>query len=348
MAKSVFSGFERFSTKFEDVEDGASVEAEVTVDVSVADGEAEATEIAETVAESEQVVEAVEEGENTAETLRFYADIARQHGVSPAFLAVVNADDGLSNLSGVVLPSSESLDATGRNQSTAEQVIRACEAAEKSVWERVKEFFKRLWENLKTLGRTILNKFSSWSAACKRAYESIKDITVKNSEAKEKKLHTAQQLNDMAQAFSIVVTDPKNPKLDPETLKKLGLKMEDDNIVTEESDTTKAKDMKTTEDERKQLLTTWTQYIAKMFDSKNKAESYIKQSEMSAKQGIANAEKLAKMTESSADSDEVKKLKDKMDKDKKNIKLTMKIFGVVGKIAGGYVKACAACRAAKA
>lgn len=346
MAKSVFSGFERFSTKFEDVEDGASVEAEVTVDVSVADGEAEATEVAETVAESEQVVEAVEEGENTAETLRFYANIARQHGVSPAFLAVVNADNGLSNLSGIVLPSSESLDATGRNQSTAEQVIRACEAAEKSVWERVKEFFKRLWENLKALGRTILNKFTSWESACKRAYESIKDITVKDSEAKEQKLVTANEIGSIANAVSNIVADVKKP--DTKFLEFIGMKEDENGDVVADSDNKiEPKNMKVTEAERKNLITTWKD-IAEMFNSKNKAQSAIKEGEMAAKNGIANAEKLAKLTGESANSAEVDRLKKVNDQEKKVLKITTKTLGMVGKIAGYYVKSCAACRAAKA
>lgn len=347
MAKSVFSGFERFSTKFEDVEDGASVEAEVTVDVSVADGEAEATEIAETVAESEQIVEAVEEGENTAETLRFYASVARQYGVSPAFLAVVNADNGLSNLSGIVLPSSESLDTTGRNQSTAEQVIRACEAAEKSVWERVKEFFKRLWEQLKTLGRTILNKFSSWESACKRACESIQNITIKDK-TDDKEIVTPAQISSTVVAFTELIKNPLKPNKNH--LGSIGLKEDEDGAIVSDSNSEVAKPTKTKIDNslRESLIKCYTNSIVLLFKQKNTAESTLKENELSIKNSISNAEKLARMTEDTSDKDEIQKIKDSNEETKKQVKITMKALGLVGKIAGAYVKSCAACRAAKA
>lgn len=343
MAKSVFSSMERFSTKFEDIEnDGATVEAEVSVDVSVADGEAEATEIAETVAESEQVIEAVDEGENTAETLRFYADIVRKHGASPAFLAVIDADKGLSNLSGIVLPSSESLDATGRNQSTAEQIIQACEAAEKSVWERVKAFFKKLWENLKALGRSILNKFTSWETAVKRAHDSIKDITLDPEKlGKSHSIIDPEKIKNACIAFSMVM---QNGEADEVQLKNLGMKKEDGVVSSDSSsEFLKATDEKVSTGLHDALkVSTWNE-VKKLFESKAKIQQAIRDGENACKDAIAQADRAAKLT----DSDKLEEVKKSNDEKKKKLRGLTKALSAVGKIAGAYVKDCAAVRASK-
>lgn len=342
MAKSVFSGIERFSTKFEDVEDGASVEAEVTVDVSVADGEAEATEIAETVAESEQVVEAVEEGENTAETLRFYADIVRKHGASPALLAVIDADQGLSNLSGIVLPSSESLDATGRNQATAEQIIQACEAAEKSVWERVKSFFRKLWESIKSLGTKILDKFSSWEIACKRSYDSIKDLSKDSIDtSKRKSIVDPAEIVKACNGFKTAIE--KGTEINEVGLPDIGMKMEGDSIVNVEGTFLKAEEKEVSDT----LLTalqgpTWKS-VLELFKDKTRVKDAVTNAEMMCKQAITNAEKMSKLQ----DNNTLDQIKKDNDEKKKKLKVVTKALSVVGKIAGAYVKDCAAVRAAK-
>lgn len=348
MAKSVFSSMERFSTKFEDIEnDGATVEAEVSVDVSVADGEAEATEIAETVAESEQVIEAVDEGENTAETLRFYADIVRKHGASPAFLAVIDADKGLSNLSGIVLPSSESLDATGRNQSTAEQIIQACEAAEKSVWERVKAFFRRLWESIKALGRSIINKFTSWETACKRAYDSIKDITLDSKKMQEdRQIVPTDKITSAIKAFNGIIKDTAS--VNEANLAGLGMKMED-GVATADSgaEFLKPKKAKVKTDLHNALKTMFTgaDSISALFSQKGNVEKAIRDGENICKDAIADAERASKLSDDPANMEKIKKDNEER---KKELRGLTKALGAVGKIAGAYVKNCAAVRACKA
>ena len=147
-------GFEALSRKLEEVtgenDDGADV---TNIDITVianSDGEAaeeavESHEEGEAEAQAQSLDEAADESGEAQDTVETMQAIIRQYGLNPGMVAMMSALVPWHQL-GIRLPSTESLDAYGSNESEARELLIALEATNDSFWEKTKNAIRKVWQ----------------------------------------------------------------------------------------------------------------------------------------------------------------------------------------------------------
>lgn len=348
------AAFERFDALMQDGE-GENSETSVDVEVRVEESVEEATAISEeatSVVETSEVADGVVEEVEAAESL---GKIIEKHGLQPGLMEYANVDY-IGQIAGKVMPSVESLDATGRNPEAAQAALEAIGEMVSKGWAKIKEFFKMVYEKVKALVAKVVNFFSKYEGAIRRSKESLKDIEV------DKKKEAAKTANLMKYAdfttlskgvteFTVklekMITNKKSVNVaDTSEIKAMGIDSDKDGNLTVRE---KAVGMS----EMKLKASGWTKEVCEG-DGYKAAESVVaamrqlpklaSAMDSLCKSGIAAAESLAKSRDEK-ESEKVKELQKAASAGSKGVGV---VSGRAGIVPRAYIAACAAVRACAA
>ena len=351
------AAFERFDALMQDGEgenSETSVDVEVRVEETVEEATAiseEATSVVETAEVSDDVVEEVEAAEALGKTIE-------KHGLQPGLMEYANVDY-IGQIAGKVMPSVESLDATGRNPEAAQAALEAIGDMVSKGWAKIKEFFKMIYEKVKALVAKAVNFFSKYEGAIRRSKESLKDIEVDSKKMNEKtaKLMTYKEFEKLAGGVTgftakleTAITDKGLAKLvsldNSDDMKAMGVNQDKEGKVSVREKAVGMSEMKV-------KASGWTKELCEGdgYKAAEKAVAAMRQlpklvtaMDSLCKAGIAAAESLSK-SRGEKESEKVKELQ-------KAASLGSKGIAVVASRAGtaprAYIAACAAVRACAA
>lgn len=170
-----------FNVLFEDdmgSENPTMTEAQVSAEVEVKvhdDNEEEQTLLdeVETIEKLTEVAEQVTEATTVAAELR--ANII-ENGLSPQAYTIARMFIPFDKIVGATLPAVEAMDTTGRNYEAAQMVITACEAMENSWWEKIKTFFKNLWQRIKDMYDRFFNSTAKLQKSVGAISQQLKNV----------------------------------------------------------------------------------------------------------------------------------------------------------------------------
>jgi len=215
MAKSALERFNAIMNGIDPDEDTAP-EAEINIDVDVKVIEAE--EIAEEGAELDSEMEAdeaaTEMAEEAAEQAEMVAKILREEGLNPGMLSLLKANPIFSDVWNIPMPGRESLDATGTNMAYAERIAAALEEKADATKGVLAKAWDKLIEWLDNLKAWLKKAFDFKSKNVEKNNTNLKDVTVDDAKAKEKKIKIFTL--DDAKKISNHINDVLSGKLDNE------------------------------------------------------------------------------------------------------------------------------------
>ena len=189
-------GFESLSRKLEEVtgenDDGADV---TNIDITVianSDGEAaeeavESHEEGEAEAQAQSLDEAADESNDAQETVETMQAIIRQYGLNPGMVAMMSALVPWHQL-GIRLPSTESLDAYGSNESEARELLIALEATNDSFWEKTKNAIRKVWQWIKDMCIKFASRVGTLRSRIERMNEVLKKRMFDSNRNDKKKI----------------------------------------------------------------------------------------------------------------------------------------------------------------
>lgn len=189
-------GFEALSRKLEEVtgenDDGADV---TNIDITVianSDGEAaeeavESHEEGEAEAQAQSLDEAADESGEAQDTVETMQAIIRQYGLNPGMVAMMSALVPWHQL-GIRLPSTESLDAYGSNESEARELLIALEATNDSFWEKTKNAIRKVWQWVKDLCVKFASRVGTLRSRIERMNEVLKKRVFDSNRNDKKKI----------------------------------------------------------------------------------------------------------------------------------------------------------------
>lgn len=187
------SALENLHRRLEDTDSDRDVNVDITV-VIESDGDAaediiEATESEEVAADVEDAIEAHEDLQEETTEMVETAEVLRQYGLNAGMAAMLNVLLPMEAY-GIVMPATESLDMSGKNQAVANRLAAALEDSSKSFWESTKNFFKKIWvwitDQLVKLG-TMMGRMSG---KIERMGKALEKRTWNADRAKDKKVKT--------------------------------------------------------------------------------------------------------------------------------------------------------------